>query len=102
VPHTVGEQLQGASIRVFAVQGPWRCVAEHPSCAAGVEKIVVVADMESYSDSAVPSMATRIECLRLAQVSHPNFSSRQPAAVCLLMFYKIMQQVEVCLVVLFR
>ena len=92
------------------MQGRWRCGTEHPSCAAGVEKIVVVADMESYSDSAVPSMATRIECLRLAQVSHPHFSSRQPAAVGILIpllhsdssTYKTMQQVEVCLVVLFR
>ncbi|KAK9842519.1 hypothetical protein WJX81_004091 [Elliptochloris bilobata] len=39
---------------------------------AGVGKIVVVADMEAYSDSAVPAMATRVECLRLAQAHYPE------------------------------
>ena len=81
MPHTTREQLQGASNHVSAVQGPGRYGTEHPPCAAGVEKIVVVADMESYSDSAVPSMATRIECLRLAQVSHSNLE-QQTASRC--------------------
>ena len=40
---------------------------------------MVVADMEAYSDSAVPSMATRVECLRLAQASLAT--SSVPAAV---------------------
>ena len=51
----------------------------HEHSAAGVGKIVVVADMEAYSDSAVPSMATRVECLRLAQASLAD--SSEPGAV---------------------
>lgn len=39
----------------------------------------MVADMEAYSDSAVPSMATRVECLRLAQASIAT--SSEPGAV---------------------
>lgn len=46
-------------------------------------KIVVVADMEAYSDSAVPSMATRVECLRLAQARPATYPKPKPKVLSL-------------------